>query len=174
MNADANVEKCSTTAALHSLGALSEAESKQFEQRIASGCPFCVAEFEAYSNVADHLTLGISQVEPSRYLRQRLLDHASAATNPPLSSEKDSAKDKKVVRQLDAHWIPLPTPGIAVRFLLGQKTVLVRMRPGSVFPEHEHHQLEQCYVLEGSVTDSDGLTLSAGDFICMPSGITHR
>jgi uncharacterized RmlC-like cupin family protein len=28
--------------------------------------------------------------------------------------------------------------------------------------------------LEGSVTDSEGLTAYAGDFVCMPAGITHQ
>lgn len=48
------------------------------------------------------------------------------------------------------------------------------MQPGAVFPEHEHRQVEQCYVLEGSITDSDGVTAHAGDFVSMPANITHR
>lgn len=41
------------------------------------------------------------------------------------------------------------------------------MQPGAVFPEHEHRQMEQCYVLEGGVTDSDGVTANAGDLRCL-------
>ena len=78
------------------------------------------------------------------------------------------------MRGTDSPRIALAAPGVEVRRLLGRKTLLVRMQPGAVFPEHEHLQMEQCYVLEGSVTDSDGLTANAGDFICMPAGITHQ
>jgi len=70
-------------------------------------------------------------------------------------------------------WVALGAPGVEVRPLLGRKTLLVRMQPGAVFPEHEHRQVEQCYVLEGSVTDSDGITAYAGDFVCMPADITY-
>jgi anti-sigma factor ChrR (cupin superfamily) len=79
-----------------------------------------------------------------------------------------------IVRGGDSPWVQLPVPGVEIRPLLGRKTLLVRMQPGSVFPAHEHRQVEQCYVLEGSVTDSDGVTAHADDFVCMPAGITHQ
>jgi hypothetical protein len=34
-----------------------------------------------------------------------------------------------------------------------------------VFPPHDHPLAEQCYVLEGSLTDSDGVTVYAGDSV---------
>jgi anti-sigma factor ChrR (cupin superfamily) len=83
-------------------------------------------------------------------------------------------EEMKLVRSGDSPWVALGAPGVEVRWLLGRKTLLVRMQAGAVFPEHEHTRVEQCYVLEGSVTDSDGVTAHAGDFICMPAGITHR
>ncbi|HEX4772849.1 MAG TPA: cupin domain-containing protein [Bryobacteraceae bacterium] len=178
--AESNAQECSATAALYSLGTLSEAESKQFEQRLASGCPFCLAEFESYSRVVEHLPLSIEQFEPSPSVRQRLLDRVKASTtqsrsgSPPPSNGKEPLSEATIVRGGDSPWIPLAIPGIEIRPLLGRKTLLIRMQAGSTYPEHEHHQVEQCYVLEGSVTDSDGVTANAGDFICMPSGITHR
>jgi anti-sigma factor ChrR (cupin superfamily) len=84
-----------------------------------------------------------------------------------------SKNELKLVRASDSPWVALGAPGVEVRPLLGRKTLLVRMQPGAAFPEHEHRQVEQCYVLEGSVTDSDGITAYAGDFVCMPADITH-
>jgi len=186
MNPQSNAKECSAAAALYSLGALGEAESKRFEQRLASGCPLCIAEFESYSRVVAYLALAVTQSEPPPSVRQRLLDRIAAAAgrspsvSPPLSASQTPSNGTKahgeatVIRGSDSPWIPLPIPGIEIRPLLGRKTLLVRMQPGSIYPEHEHHQLEQCYVLEGSLTDSDGVIVYAGDFVCMPSGITHR
>ena len=50
---------------------------------------------------------------------------------------------------------------------------MLRMKPGAVFPKHDHPSTEQCYVLEGSITDSDGVTANAGDFVIMSGGIEH-
>jgi anti-sigma factor ChrR (cupin superfamily) len=107
-----------------------------------------------------------SFAEPPPAVRARLLERIAAA---PVSKQ-----EMTLVRSGDSPWIAIAAPGVEVRRLLGRKTLLVRMQPGAVFPEHEHRQVEQCYVLEGSVTDSGGVTVQAGDFICMPAGITHR
>lgn len=180
MNPESMVKECSATAALYSLGSLGDAESKQFEQRLASGCPLCIAEFESYSRVVEHLPFAITQFEPPPSVRQRLLDRIEATASQSISPTQAPSNgtiaqgEATVIRGSDSPWIPLPIPGVEIRPLLGRETLLVRMQPGSIYPEHEHHQLEQCYVLEGSVTDSDGVTAYAGDFVCMPSGITHR
>ena len=62
-------------------------------------------------------------------------------------------------------------PGVEIRPLAGNKTFMLRMKPGAVFPKHDHPSTEQCYVLEGSITDSDGVTANAGDFVIMSGGI---
>jgi anti-sigma factor ChrR (cupin superfamily) len=180
MNPGSKAQECSATAAFYSLGTLDETESTQFEQRLASGCPLCVAEFESYSRVVEYLPLAITQSEPPPSVRQRLLDRVAAAASQSQSTNQAPSNGTKgegeatVIRGSDSPWIALPIPGVEIRPLLGPKTLLVRIKPGSVYPQHEHHQLEQCYVLEGSLTDSDGVTVYAGDFVCMPSGITHR
>ena len=84
------------------------------------------------------------------------------------------AAERTLVRKDDSGWLPMPIRGVRVRPLLGEKTLLVRMEPDTVYPEHEHAQAEQCYVLEGSITDSDGITAYAGDFVCMAAGSKHR
>ena len=63
-------------------------------------------------------------------------------------------------------------PGVEIRPLLGKKTMLVRMAPGTYLPEHEHSYGEQCLVLEGTIR-SDNVEARAGDFTYMPAGSTH-
>jgi anti-sigma factor ChrR (cupin superfamily) len=164
------VEDCRTAAALYSLGCLPSEERADFEQRLTSGCPLCTAEYSVYANLADELAQSVPVQRPDLSLRRRLLDRIAAATPKAQASQNGM----KLVRADDTPWRALPFPGIEIRPLLGQKTLLVRMQPGSVYPSHEHRNAEQCYVLEGSVIDNTGVTAFAGDFICMPAGSTHQ
>lgn len=165
-----HVEDCRTAAALYSLGALTPDEKADFEQRLKSGCPLCTAGYAEYAWVADGIAESVPVQNPSTSVRQRLFDRI--ALNPP---KPQSSQDEMIlVRAGDTPWRPLPFSGVEVRPLLGKKTLLVRMQPGSVYPSHEHRYTEQCYVLEGSVIDSTGISASAGDYICMAAGSTHQ
>ena len=55
----------------------------------------------------------------------------------------------------------------------GASTVLFRMAPGGVVPFHEHPELEQTYMLEGSMVDDEG-ECAAGDFVWRPAGSRHE
>jgi hypothetical protein len=162
------IEDCRTAAALYSLGALPPEEARQFEQRLMSGCPFCSSEFAAYAYVTHELALCTPAHDLDPAVRQRLFDRIEG-----MPDSKSGSEEMILVRDDVTMWTPLPVPGIEVRPLLGEKTLLVRMQPGAVYPAHEHRYAEQCYMLEGSVTDSTGVTAFAGDFVCMPAGSTH-
>jgi len=54
----------------------------------------------------------------------------------------------------------------------GLQTVLTRMAPGAVLPDHEHVGLEQSWVIEGSLVDHEG-EVSAGQFVWRPAGSRH-
>jgi anti-sigma factor ChrR (cupin superfamily) len=157
-------EDCTVEAALYAFGTLPAAKMKAVELRLQSGCPFCLQQVQHYAAVAEELALSVTPVEPPPGARQRLLDR--------LKSEA-STEHRKVVRGTDAPWVKMAIPGVEIRSLVGEKTFMVRMQPGAVFPKHDHPQAEQCYVLQGSITDSDGLTLHAGDFVIMSRGIQH-
>jgi len=51
----------------------------------------------------------------------------------------------------------------------GLMTALMRFAPGAVLPDHEHVNIEQTYVLEGSLVDKEGpaqgIECKAGEFI---------
>jgi anti-sigma factor RsiW len=161
-------EQCANDIALYVLGTLPAEEARSVEQRLRSGCPFCSAQATHYSAVAEHLSVSAPIVQPSPQLRQRLLDRIKPRDKAPETSEH-----MRIVRGKDAPWVKMPIAGVEMRPLIGDKTFMLRMRAGTEFPKHDHPHAEQCYVLEGSITDSDGVTLHAGDFVVMSGGIQH-
>jgi gentisate 1,2-dioxygenase len=162
------LDECAADAALYVLGALSPEMTSAFEQRLRSGCPYCATQAAQLSSVADQLSMAVSPVKPRPELRRRLLDRIERIGKAP-----ESSHHMRIVRKDDARWVKMPSAGVEIRQLIGNQTLMVRMQPGAVFPEHDHPKAEQCYVLEGSITDSDGVTLNAGDFVVMSSGIQH-
>jgi anti-sigma factor ChrR (cupin superfamily) len=74
-------------------------------------------------------------------------------------------------------WTPTRFPGIEQKVLMEDKdrglcTALMRWAPGSTLPRHEHVEIEQTYVLEGSLKDDEG-EATAGNFVWRPAGSTH-
>ncbi|MGO2579102.1 MAG: cupin domain-containing protein [Halomonas sp.] len=74
-------------------------------------------------------------------------------------------------------WKPTPTEGIEMKVLLnipetGLMTALFRWQPGSELPLHEHVEIEQTYVLSGSIVDDEG-EVREGDYVWRPKGNRH-
>jgi len=74
-------------------------------------------------------------------------------------------------------WKPTPCPGIDMKVLLEDKetgllTALFRWAPGAELPLHEHVEIEQTYVLQGSIVDEEG-EARAGDYVWRPRGNRH-
>ena len=59
----------------------------------------------------------------------------------------------------------------------GLRTALFRWQPGARLPMHEHVDIEQTYVLEGSLVDKEGpaqgIECKAGEFIWREQGSRH-
>ncbi|MBX5454243.1 MAG: cupin domain-containing protein [Acidobacteriia bacterium] len=59
----------------------------------------------------------------------------------------------------------------------GQVTLLLKMAPGAVLPDHEHVLSEQTYMLEGRLVDKEGPDAGGeagpGDFVWRPAGSRH-
>ena len=75
-------------------------------------------------------------------------------------------------------WEKTAFPGVETKTLLFQKetgllTVLLRMGPGVRLPDHEHVEIEQTYVLEGSLLCHEG-ECRAGQFVWRPAGSRHE
>ncbi len=72
-------------------------------------------------------------------------------------------------------WQRTDFDGIEMKILYkdeGRSTILFKMAPGAVVPLHEHTALEQTFMLEGSLEDSEG-SVGAGDFVWRPGGNIH-
>ena len=101
-----------------------------------------------------------------------------AAQTPFLAGqEKLAALDSRYVETSDLPWKPTLTPGIDMKVLLEDKesgllTALFRWQPGTELPLHEHVEIEQTYVLEGSIVDEEG-EVRAGDYVWRPKGNRH-
>ena len=162
------LDDCTVEAALYALGALPPDKARAVEERLHSGCSLCLAEVQNYSLVAEELSLSLKPIAPPPELRRRLLERIAQ------DAEAAVGEHMRIVRCGTDGWVKMAFPGVEIRSLIGQKTLMVRMQPGAVFPKHEHPQAEQCYVIEGSITDSGGVTLHAGDFVVMPAGIEHE
>jgi anti-sigma factor ChrR (cupin superfamily) len=55
----------------------------------------------------------------------------------------------------------------------GLTTALSRWAPGASLPLHEHLDIEQTFVLEGSLCDDEG-ECRAGQYVWRPAGSRHR
>lgn len=74
-------------------------------------------------------------------------------------------------------WKPTPCPGIEMKILVEDKesglmTALFRWQPGAELALHEHVEIEQTFVLEGSLVDEEG-EVSAGNYVWRPKGNRH-
>jgi anti-sigma factor ChrR (cupin superfamily) len=52
-------------------------------------------------------------------------------------------------------------------------TCLIKLDPGAHLPMHKHPELEQAFVLEGSMADHDG-KCSAGEYVWRKAGSFHE
>ena len=102
---------------------------------------------------------------------------ASAQTKRPTMEEILATPRSTFVDVADMAWTPSKFPGVDVKILYqdettGMLTVLTRMAPGSFIPLHVHTDIEQTYVLDGSLEDEQGAA-TAGNFVWRPGGNTH-
>jgi len=74
-------------------------------------------------------------------------------------------------------WKPTPCAGIDMKVLVedpetGLLTALFRWQPGSELGLHEHVEVEQTFVLQGSLVDDEG-EVTAGNYVWRPKGNRH-
>jgi len=162
------LEDCIADVALYALGSLPNETARAVQLRLLSGCPFCVAQAEHCAGIAESLSMSVAPAEPQPRLWQRLFDRIQRH-----DEARERSETIKIVRSDESQWVKMPVPGVEIRRLIGDRTLLVRMEPGAVYPPHDHLQTEQTYVMQGSITGSDGVTLYAGDFSVMAAGSQH-
>ncbi len=108
-------------------------------------------------------------------VKSKILSEIELNTN---THTKDHQDGVKLVREDDQEWINLPVKGgaklleLSARKSDGFAVSMIEVKPGNVFPEHEHHGVEMAYILEGDL-EADGLLLKAGDFFRADAGTHH-
>ena len=96
---------------------------------------------------------------------------------PFLDESKLAVLDSRYLDVEALPWKPTPVPGIDMKILVQDKdtgllTALFRWQPGTRLPLHEHVEIEQTYVLQGSIVDEEG-EVTAGNFVWRPKGNRH-
>jgi anti-sigma factor ChrR (cupin superfamily) len=93
------------------------------------------------------------------------------------AGDKLGPLDSRYVRVDTLPWKPTPTPGIDMKVLMedpdsGLLTALFRWEPNTELALHEHVEVEQTFVIEGSIVDEEG-EVRKGDFVWRPKGNRH-
>ena len=100
------------------------------------------------------------------------------ATTPYLRNEDMLGPlASRYVKVDDLPWKPTPCAGIDMKVLVEDKetgllTALFRWQPGSELSLHEHVEVEQTFVLQGSLVDDEG-EVTAGNYVWRPKGNRH-
>ena len=100
------------------------------------------------------------------------------ATTPNATNHSElAALASRYVDVASLPWVPTRFKGVDLKVLMEDKdtgllTALTRFAPGAVLPDHEHVELEQTFVLEGSLVDKEG-TATAGNYVWRPAGSRH-
>ena len=101
--------------------------------------------------------------------------------------KKATAKKTKVqatvgsstyVRPQEMAWAPTQFDKVYMKVLYqdkakGELTCLVKLDPGAKLPMHVHPELEQAYMIEGSMSDHDGVC-RAGEYVWRTAGSYHE
>lgn len=87
------------------------------------------------------------------------------------------ALDSRYVAVDDLPWKPTQVEGIDMKILMQDKeagllTALFRWQPNTRLPLHEHVEVEQTWVLSGSIQDDEG-EVTAGNYVWRPKGNRH-
>jgi anti-sigma factor ChrR (cupin superfamily) len=102
----------------------------------------------------------------------------AAATPHAADHQSLSELASRYVDVASLPWMPSKYPGVEIKVLMEDKgsgllTALFRWAPGSRLPLHEHVEIEQTYVLEGSLEDDEG-EVTASNFVWRPAGSRHE
>jgi anti-sigma factor ChrR (cupin superfamily) len=112
----------------------------------------------------------------------KVVDQQARPANELNDGSKGLDEHSHVVKPAEMEWKPTRFPGCEVKTLMadpktGLMTALMRFAPGAVLPDHEHVNIEQTYVIEGSLVDKEGpaagIEARAGEFIWREPGSRH-
>ena len=159
-------------AASYALGNLSPEEKKEFEELLRGRDRSIEKELKAFAEVVDYLLYDAGPRNEPEGLEERLYARI----------KKEKRKKKKdegflYVRSGEGQWVEI-MKGVKVKNLYrdpakSYATLLVRMDPGTTFPDHIHTDTEECYVIDGDLR-MGGHVFGKGDYIRAEAHSTHE
>jgi quercetin dioxygenase-like cupin family protein len=151
-------------------------------------CAACAADYRLSANALAALATSLPKAVPSPDVRARLLKSVSTTNRFEMFAAQvaeliDLGVDKarEIVARIDdaTAWMATQATGVFSYDLPVGPAVadavvgFVRIKPGSVFPDHEHMGDESMFVVQGSAIDSNGLVMRRGDLIRLPPHTHH-
>lgn len=168
-------------------GALAAADRDACAAHLA-GCAACAAELAWLQEQLASAALALPPLQPTTALRSRLnaaLDlggrFSRFVDRVAALFEIDRPAARTLLDRLDdpARWQPSPLPGLWVqpaetspRFAAAEAQLL-RFAPGTRFPLHVHHGVEQLLFVQGRAREDGGRLLEPGDLRRSEAGSRH-
>lgn len=160
---------------LYALGLLEGDALRALQRLIHDNDPVATQMQKEWLSVVTHAALhSQGPIPPPAHVKQRLMraiqeKHAAERSmEGPGMSRLEHAQGIVSIFPDHIEWQKHPVPGVLFKVLSenrkrGYVTMLMKVEPGTVFPEHHHSGEEECYILQGSII-LDGKRLSAGVF----------
>ncbi|MER3523833.1 MAG: hypothetical protein C4326_07125 [Ignavibacteria bacterium] len=160
---------------LYALGALNGDEVRALQSLLQANDPVAIRMQNQWLRVVTDAALHSQEpIPPPTHVKQRLMraiqeKHAAERSmEGPGMSHIEHAHGIVSVFPEHVEWQKHPVPGVSFKVLSENKrrgyvTMLMKVEPGTVFPEHHHSGDEECYILRGSII-LDGKRLGAGVF----------
>ncbi len=170
-----NRERLQDLAILNSICALNVEERKEFEVLIEQADESTRSEIASWDATAAMLgAISGHIVAPPARVKEKLMRriqerHATErALDGPASPRVNHAPGIYSMYPDKMKWDKHAVDGVYIKVLTeserrGYVTMLMKVEPGVVFPEHHHSGEEECYVLSGSII-LNGKTIGPGVF----------
>ena len=131
------------------------------------------AEVDMFHEGFARLARAVPQALPAPALRDRVLAAVEDAARGPVFVQGDSL----FARSQQLEFVTI-APGVEIKTLFhdsatNARTAIVRMAANTAFPPHEHHGIEDLYLIAGDAWVGD-VPMRAGDYCRAPSGSEHN
>ena len=154
-----------------------------------AGCDACAAAFREAAEALSALALAAPPVPPDAALREHVLKSVAATSRFAAYTDRVAAlldvtpaEARALLARIDdpAAWVQTPLEGVSSYDLDGGPALaeavvgFVKIKPGHVFPEHEHLGREHALIVQGSCVEGSGRVVRRGELVEMPRGSSHE